>query len=233
MLLLENRLTTGTFTADRLDAVTLIAGQLAVSIGNARLYLQLEQRGGRAHQRPGNGEPATGRGEPAARLPEPDRPADRPRQSTPVHRALDRAWQHGLDTGTTVGIILLDIDHFKRYNDHYGHLGGDACLRLVAAAPRETARESDLACRYGGEEFAVILPGADAQQSGRIGERFRAAVAGLAKPHALNDPPYVTLSVGAASFVPTPEDHADALIKSADSALYQAKEAGRNRVCIA
>lgn len=126
------------------------------------------------------------------------------------------------------GILILDLDRFKRYNDTYGHLAGNDALRRVARSIRETVRSVDFAARYGGEEFAVIVPQVDAPALAAIAERVRANVERLAAP---KDGAPVTVSIGGALF---PLDGADreTLFRTADERLYAAKAAGRNRVVL-
>jgi diguanylate cyclase (GGDEF)-like protein len=133
-----------------------------------------------------------------------------------------------------LSLILIDIDHFKRYNDHYGHQGGDECLRRFAATLAAVCRRpADLVARYGGEEFAMILP--DTPLAGAIGlaDSLRETLAQLAIPHAVSDvSAVVTISQGIASMIPDTEATPEQLIKFADQALYQAKHYGRDRhVC--
>lgn len=143
-------------------------------------------------------------------------------------------WRRCRRDGHPLGLILADVDHFKRYNDHYGHLGGDDCLTAVAAALKDCVRRAgDLVARYGGEEFVVLLPNTDLTGTGRVAEEARAAVEGLQLPHAASDTaPVVTLSLGAAAFPPRLLGEAEVqdLIDRADRALYRAKAQGRNRV---
>jgi len=144
-------------------------------------------------------------------------------------------WARATRDGTPLALLLADVDHFKRYNDTYGHQLGDRCLALVAGALREhSGRASDLVARYGGEEFAVLLPNTDLDGAAAVGERLRAAVAALAIPHnASSAGPIVSLSLGAATTHPVLEIAETTLIATADDALYRAKEAGRNRVALA
>lgn len=141
--------------------------------------------------------------------------------------ALARAWQHA--EGAAVGLLMIDIDHFKRFNDRFGHPAGDDCLRCVAQAMRGELREGDMIARLGGEEFVVLLPTATMPAAAALAERLRAAVERLAIPHDGGDGrQVVTISVGIALVVPhlgTPME----LLESADRALYEAKRAGRNR----
>jgi diguanylate cyclase (GGDEF)-like protein len=126
---------------------------------------------------------------------------------------------------------MIDIDHFKRYNDRYGHLGGDECLRRVARVLRDSVRGgNDLVARYGGEEFIIVLPGADLAAVLPVAERARAAVEALKEPHEKSAYGVVTISVGIAAMVPTKQIDAGALVQRADAALYRAKKNGRNRI---
>ena len=125
---------------------------------------------------------------------------------------------------------MIDIDHFKLYNDHYGHPAGDGCLRRVADALRATVRGTDLVTRYGGEEFTVVLPGADLTTAVQIAERARAAVVALGQEHAAAAAGVVTVSVGVAAITPSALASADQLIERADVELYRAKRSGRNQV---
>ncbi len=141
--------------------------------------------------------------------------------------ALDRARAQRLP----IGLIVLDVDRFKAYNDRHGHLAGDAALRAVARALESATREQDLVTRFGGEEFACLLLDATLDTVARIAERMRALVEAL-PPRALgNDSQTITLSAGILSRIPRPDDDASSLLHAADTALYRAKHEGRNRVC--
>ena len=127
------------------------------------------------------------------------------------------------------GILVLDLDRFKKYNDTYGHLSGNDALQRVAAAIRQTVRSVDFPARYGGEEFAVIAPQVDAAALTVIAERVRAAVEAIPAPP---DGAQVTVSIGGALF-PADAQNVDALFEAADERLYEAKRLGRNRVVVA
>lgn len=148
-------------------------------------------------------------------------------------RFAEREWQKSRITGTTMAIILCDIDHFKAYNDTYGHLQGDECLRSIAQAMKETVkRKEDLVARYGGEEFVIALPNTDLKGARAVAEELRVAVATLNLSHESSlTAPFVTISLGVA-VNGRPQDFASALelIQAADQALYQAKSNGRNQV---
>lgn len=156
----------------------------------------------------------------------------------PNRRSFD-AWfaQAHADAGASaspLSLVLADVDDFKAYNDGYGHLAGDDCLRLVAAILKETiAGSNGRLARYGGEEFAIILPGTALEQAHALAERVREAVQACAIEHRHAQAGLVTISVGAACAVPAAGSATDALFARADRALYEAKRAGRNRVASA
>lgn len=133
-----------------------------------------------------------------------------------------------------LALALLDIDHFKSYNDHYGHPQGDVCLQRVATAIETSARRpGELVARYGGEEFVIILPHSDAHDARKFAERLCEVVRNLQLAHRTSETAdVVTISVGVASLVPSVESTSLQLIALADQALYQAKAAGRNRATL-
>ncbi|MFO0945416.1 MAG: diguanylate cyclase [Planctomycetota bacterium] len=146
---------------------------------------------------------------------------------------LEKEFRRATRSSGPLALIMIDVDHFKSFNDYYGHVAGDECLRTVAAAITECVhREDDFVARYGGEEFAVIMPSTDAHGAEQIAERMRARIAGLHYPHERSPTAgYLTISVGVACLTEIPKDAAPSLlIEAADDALYQAKQAGRNRV---
>jgi diguanylate cyclase (GGDEF)-like protein len=145
---------------------------------------------------------------------------------------LARAWAVARREGSPLGLILADIDHFKRLNDSRGHQVGDDCLRDVAEALEAVVhRPADLVARYGGEEFVVLLPQTDAESVRVLAERMRAGVEALALPHAEGGiDGVVTISVGGAACTPEHDVEPRDLLERADRALYAAKNAGRNRI---
>jgi len=150
-------------------------------------------------------------------------------------RRFDAVMQEELSrsarSGTALSLVMLDLDHFKNFNDRYGHQEGDDCLRRIATILRANARRpSDLAARYGGEEFSLILP--DTAQAGalEIAERVRSCVEALAIPHASSPGGIVTVSLGTATLCPAAPADAAAMLRLADAALYRAKSEGRNCV---
>jgi diguanylate cyclase (GGDEF)-like protein len=130
---------------------------------------------------------------------------------------------------------MIDLDHFKPYNDHYGHVAGDEALRRVGGLIRDIVRGApDLAARYGGEELAIILPEADAQSAQRVAERIRRAIADLAIPHAASRvADHITASLGVVTVNATQVVSPTQVIESADKQLYRAKRWGRDRIAAA
>ncbi|MFP4310996.1 MAG: GGDEF domain-containing protein, partial [Nitriliruptoraceae bacterium] len=124
---------------------------------------------------------------------------------------------------------MIDLDHFKEFNDRHGHDGGDAALTRIAEVLQATARESDVVCRYGGEELAVVMVGSDAADAAAAAERMRRSIAHLSHPGNGQAAPALTASFGVAA-VPGDATSVEDLIGAADSALYVAKRAGRDRV---
>lgn len=149
--------------------------------------------------------------------------------------SLERAWHHATRHGEPVSLVMIDIDHFKAYNDLYGHGGGDRCLQQVATAIAAGVRhEGALVARYGGEEFAVILPRTEAHEAAEIAEGLRRRVESLGIAHAGNpNGSRVTISVGISTRTPPQTADFVDLMHSADQALYKAKEGGRNGVVAA
>lgn len=133
---------------------------------------------------------------------------------------------------TPFSLILLDVDFFKKYNDHYGHQQGDKCLiRLAACLESATRRSQDLVARYGGEEFIILLPKSDVCEAAQVAKRVETLLAGLAMPHATSEvAPWVTVSQGIAQWQPGQDR--EQLLRTADHALYRAKDLGRNRYSI-
>jgi diguanylate cyclase (GGDEF)-like protein len=143
-----------------------------------------------------------------------------------LDREIERAGRHS----RPIAVLMIDVDHFRQVNERHGHPGGDLVLRELAARLRNLARLEDLVCRYGGEEFAVALPETDLPGASVAGERYRRAVAG--NFFIVDDESFaVTVSVGAAAIHPGETKSASELLKTADARMYDAKRAGRNRVC--
>jgi len=147
---------------------------------------------------------------------------------------LAQEWNRALRSGTPLALIMLDVDNFKHFNDRYGHLAGDDCLRALAQALVKAGRRAgEFVARYGGEEFVVLLPGTSAQGALEAAQHMQQEVWSLALAHEETNPGIVTVSLGVACLVPSSQNIAEDLIRHADSALYSAKESGRNRIRLA
>lgn len=157
----------------------------------------------------------------------------------PNRRTFDQhllyEWQNSARNNSSISTIMCDIDFFKNYNDTYGHLAGDDCLRQIAITLRQTIKgQTDLVARYGGEEFVVILPGTDAFMATFIAEKIREEVKALNIPHSSSqiEQRVVTISAGVACTIANLEDEADILLRAADEALYESKAKGRDRISV-
>lgn len=143
-------------------------------------------------------------------------------------------WRRAIRSGHPLSLIMADIDHFKNYNDTYGHLQGDVCLRKVASQLcKALKRPGDLVGRWGGEEFACILPETDSIGAMILAEQMRTSVIDLAIRH-ISSPisPVITISLGVTTIYPKPGQDSDELIRRSDEALYKAKKSGRNQACL-
>ncbi|MHB8147455.1 MAG: diguanylate cyclase domain-containing protein [Vulcanimicrobiaceae bacterium] len=147
------------------------------------------------------------------------------------NETLDTEWHRAQRNSTALSLLMIDVDHFKAYNDEYGHLEGDACLRSVADALSSAARRpADTVARYGGEEFAIVLPATDLDGAFTLGRSILNHVNNLSIEHERSTLGRVSLSIGAASTHPQNGLNPLTLIRDADAALYRAKNAGRNRI---
>ena len=145
--------------------------------------------------------------------------------------ALGREWRRCLRLHKPMSIVMLDVDFFKKYNDRYGHLEGDDCLRAVASElARSAPRPGDLVARYGGEEFVMILADTDHNGANWVANRIRQHVIDLKMVHEDSQHRYITVSCGVSSVLPGTDMSVENLLKSADNALYLAKNDGRNTV---
>jgi len=146
-------------------------------------------------------------------------------------KTLKNEWLRAMRTQQTISLIMIDIDYFKKYNDLYGHVKGDECLKRVAGQLKKTLnRSGDFIARYGGEEFVAVLPETDVQGAINIAEQIHNAIVGLNIPHeASSASKTVSISLGIAALTPKRGDMEDSLVTKADQALYQAKKNGRNQ----
>jgi two-component system cell cycle response regulator len=148
---------------------------------------------------------------------------------------LEKEWLRAIRSGEPLSLVVIDVDHFKLYNDTLGHAAGDACLRKVAAALQSHAlRPTDIAARYGGEEFVLLFAETGAGTALKLAESVRAHIESLELPNPRSSTSsWVTVSVGVATIVPSQRDEMEQFFVAADQAMYAAKEAGRNRVAAA
>jgi diguanylate cyclase (GGDEF)-like protein len=146
-------------------------------------------------------------------------------------RELERAWKDAGERREPLGLMMIDIDHFKLYNDRYGHVAGDTCLRAVGETlSLVTLEEAVLVARYGGEEFALLLPGLNLERASALAEEARKSIEDLMITHAEARSGLVTISIGVESIIPEKAEASGSLVKAADDALYTAKRNGRNMV---
>jgi len=213
---LENSLMEDAFTRKQQQMLELLATQAAISLVNARLVDELEAK-------------VAARTEQLRLMSMRDGLTDIANRRAFDER-LQLEWRRSQRMGQPVALLMMDIDHFKQFNDHYGHVEGDRCIQAVAEVLRSCAeRSTDLAARYGGEEFALLLPQTELADAIQVAERCLAALAERALPHARSaSGGFVSMSIGVASQVAT-DGPAEALVLAADEALYRAKRAGRNR----
>jgi diguanylate cyclase (GGDEF)-like protein len=143
---------------------------------------------------------------------------------------LETEWREAASSGGALSLVMIDIDHFKSFNDHYGHVAGDMCLRTVGEALAAASGDASIVARYGGEEFALLFAGAAMESALESAEKLRAAIEVLDLTHAAAPSGHVTVSVGVASLRAQSGDSSQILIEAADAALYGAKRRGRNTV---
>lgn len=148
---------------------------------------------------------------------------------------LEHEWHRAIRIQSEMSLLFIDIDYFKKYNDHYGHLGGDDCLRQVANAIGKMAkRTTDVTARYGGEEFVVLLPDTDQERAEQLASALKQVVAECQLEHVASEvSDILTLSIGVATMRPHPQQPQTLLIEAADKALYRAKDEGRDRIAVA
>jgi diguanylate cyclase (GGDEF)-like protein/PAS domain S-box-containing protein len=199
------------------DLVRQVANQVAIAIQQAELYQQL-QHANRELQYLATHDKLTGL-------------ANRRH----FDDYLQKEWLRLSRERSPIALLLCDIDHFKLYNDTYGHIAGDDCLAQVAdAICRSISRPADMVARYGGEEFAIVLPNTDCEGAVQVAQKVQQHIHAVQIPHASSlTQPWITLSIGIVTIIPNPTTTPQALIDRADDALYSAKSAGRNGYAIA
>jgi diguanylate cyclase (GGDEF)-like protein len=224
IIYLENNLTVGAFSAKRSQVLKMLTAQASIAIENALLYQSLELK---VAERTKSLEEANSKLKAMSDTDGLTGVVNRRR----FDEVLEAEWRRAARSGLSLGLIMLDVDWFKKYNDSYGHQAGDACLQRVAEVLLSRARRAgDLAARYGGEEFAFIAPETDRKSLQTLAEEIRHALETLDLPHDGSAFGKITASLGIAVRVPAEEQSPTQLILEADQALYRAKAEGRNRV---
>ncbi|MBH9554232.1 diguanylate cyclase [Inhella gelatinilytica] len=221
LVYLENRLLSDAFTLRQQRTLEALSAQAAISMLNARFYESLEEK--------------------VAQRTEELRQMSMKDGLTGIanRRAFDERlaleWRRSQRHGRPLSLLMIDIDHFKLFNDHYGHVDGDQCIRAVAQALQASiTRATDLVARFGGEEFAILVPDADTTAAAQIATVCHHSIRALGLDHAPSPTAEsVTVSIGHATCVAHALEGPEALIRAADQALYQAKRTGRNRSCAA
>jgi diguanylate cyclase (GGDEF)-like protein len=147
------------------------------------------------------------------------------------NEVITREWRRAMRERTQLALTMVDADLFKEYNDRHGHQAGDKLLQAIGTAMNQSiSRGADVAVRYGGDEFAILLPATSAEGAARIAEQVRSRLTAICDEQGIA---HARLSIGVASVVPMPEEDHDCLVAAADQALYQAKELGRDRIKVA
>jgi diguanylate cyclase (GGDEF)-like protein len=231
---LENRHTSGAFTPERLELLGILAAQAAISIENSLLYTNLEQR---VQERTLALSLATEKLKAANEALEKLTLTDALTHiSNKRHfqQVYEKEWKREMRAGNALTLMVIDIDCFKLYNDTYGHLEGDRCLKAVAGSlGKIVCRAGDMLARFGGEEFVILLQNASLADANLVASRLIENVRALNIPHKASvADSIVTISLGLAQAVPQQEASPNDLIEAADQALYRAKTTGRNRYCM-
>jgi diguanylate cyclase (GGDEF)-like protein len=232
VLYMENNLASSVFTKERVEIIRLLAEQTAVAIENARLYEQVQDYSktleDKVFERTAKLEKLNLELQGLAERDGLTGVANRRRGDN----YLNETWGRLRRENQSVSVIMMDVDHFKAYNDNYGHQAGDDCLVRVAEVMRsKLSRPADLIARYGGEEFMIILPNTELEGAKYVAEKICRAIVQEAIEHEFSSVgPVVTSSAGVASVIPTNQSDPEELLREADIALYRAKKMGRNQV---
>lgn len=237
VLYLENNLLAGMFTNYRVEVIRLLTAQALVAIENARLYEQVQEYThtleAKVVERTARLEELNIELQNLVDLDGLTGIANRRRSDS----YLQEVWLRSCRDELPVTVMMLDVDQFKSYNDNYGHQAGDACLKQVAKTMQDSLyRVDDLATRYGGEEFMIILPNTQPDGGMALADKIRTSVEKLAiEHHHSSAASVVTISVGVATAIPTKSHNSgvEHLVHEADMALFKAKQFGRNQVCVA
>jgi diguanylate cyclase (GGDEF)-like protein len=255
LLYLENNLTQGAFTQQRLELLNLLVAQAAISIENSTLYAELEEKVEertaelldslevQKHLNSELSEKSQKLDEAYEELRDANEKLQHQANTDPLtglanrrhfNKLLAHEYKRCIRGKQPLSVLMSDLDNFKAFNDHYGHLEGDDCLKAIADVFKQVfGRSTDVVSRYGGEEIVVVLPDTDQDEALRLAETLRKSVEALQLPHAGNSQyEIVTISVGCVSLIPNVTESVDSITQKADKALYQAKEQGRNRVCL-
>ena len=254
ILYLENALTQGVFTPQRMELLHLLVAQAAISIENSSLYAELEEKVTertvelqdalemQKHLNTELSEKSLKLDEAYAELREVNDQLQHQANTDALtglanrryfNKLLAHEYRRSIRGRQPLSVLMSDLDNFKAFNDHYGHLEGDDCLKAIADVFKQVfGRSTDVVARYGGEEIIVVLPDTDAEEAASLAETLRNSVETLRLPHAGNGSfEVVTISIGAVSLIPDITESVDSITQKADKALYQAKEQGRNKVC--
>ncbi len=254
ILYLENKLTQGVFTQERLEMLQLLVAQAAISLENSSLYAELEEKVTertvelqdalemQKHLNTELSEKSLKLDEAYAELREANDQLQHQANTDALtglanrryfNKLLSHEYRRCIRGRQSLSVLMSDLDNFKAFNDHYGHLEGDDCLKTIADVfKRVFSRSTDVVARYGGEEVIVVLPDTDIDEAARLAETLRQSVEALRLPHAGNGSyEVVTISIGGVSLIPDIVASVDSVTQKADKALYQAKEQGRNKVC--
>lgn len=234
ILYLENNLTTGAFTRKRVEILTILSAQAAISIESSRLYSQLENYSYTLEKKVN---------ERTNELLQANRELERLANLDGLTQVANRRyfddylwqkWQRLAREKRPLSLILFDVDFFKKYNDYYGHQAGDDCLIQVAqSAQRAVKRPEDLVARYGGEEFVIVLPDTDIDGAKVVAKSVQQELLNCQISHKASEvSQFVTISMGIYCQVPTVSNDIKQIIRKADAALYQAKQKGRDLYCV-